>query len=121
VAATAALGVAGIAYVALVDPNHPGAVALRCPFHAVTGRWCPGCGMTRALHHALHGQFAAAFSSNLFWPLLVVILGWAWLSWASPATPPLSRVPAGVWLGLAGAALAFGVARNVPVFAALAP
>jgi hypothetical protein len=121
VAAVAALGAAGVAYVALVDPNHPGPVALRCPFHAATGWWCPGCGMTRALHHVLHGQLGAAFASNLFWPVLVVILGWAWLSWARPATPPLSKVPGAVWIGFAALAVVFGVLRNLGPFGALAP
>jgi hypothetical protein len=119
--ATAALGAAGVAYVALVDPNHPGPVALRCPFHSATGLWCPGCGMTRALHHVVHGELGAAFASNLFWPVLVTILGWAWLSWARPAMPPLSRVPAAVWIAVAGLAMVFGVLRNLPPFAALAP
>jgi len=77
--------------------------------------------MTRALHHALHGQLAAAMAANLFWPVLVGILAWAWLSWVRPATPPLSRVPAGAWIGVSALAIVFGVLRNLPAFAALAP
>jgi hypothetical protein len=35
-----------------------------CPFHALTGLQCPGCGTTRALHHLLHGDVAGAFRLN---------------------------------------------------------
>lgn len=39
----------------------------RCVFKAATGLDCPGCGLTRASHHALHGRFGEAFRFN---PLL---------------------------------------------------
>jgi len=42
-----------------------------CPFHALTGFHCPGCGTLRALHQLQHGNFAAAFSLN---PLMVLCL-----------------------------------------------
>ena len=40
-----------------------------CPFHWVTGLYCPGCGSLRAVHRLLHGRFAEAFTLN---PLLVL-------------------------------------------------
>jgi len=36
-----------------------------CPFHALTGLDCPGCGSTRALHALLHGHVGAAINFNL--------------------------------------------------------
>jgi len=42
-----------------------------CPFHALTGLYCPGCGSTRALHALLQGDVAQAMAMN---PLLVVAL-----------------------------------------------
>lgn len=120
--AVAGLGAAGLAYVALRDPAQGGFVP--CPLHALTGLWCPGCGMTRALHHLLHGDLAAAFSSNLFLPLVVVIVGWAWLAWARPQVPKVTHVvTARVWTWLIAAAVAYGVLRNlpVPVLQTLAP
>jgi hypothetical protein len=39
----------------------------RCVFKAATGIECPGCGLTRASHQALHGRFGEAFRLN---PLL---------------------------------------------------
>lgn len=55
-------GVAVIAYLALFDPvSHP---APRCIFNALTGWQCPGCGTQRAVHAALNGRFAVAWSEN---------------------------------------------------------
>ncbi len=42
-----------------------------CPFRALTGFTCPGCGSTRALYHLVHGELTAAFQLN---PLLIVSL-----------------------------------------------
>lgn len=42
-----------------------------CPFHALTGLYCPGCGSTRALHALAHGELGAALGFN---PLLVMTL-----------------------------------------------
>ncbi len=120
------LGVAGgaalaCAYVGAVDPSTHGAY-LRCPLHAATGLWCPVCGVTRALHSLLHGNVTAAISANLFLPVVAVLAVWAWLAWLSPKVPRMSRVlPQSTTKVLVVAALVFGVARNLPVFQALAP
>lgn len=42
-----------------------------CPFRALTGFQCPGCGTTRGLHQLLHGNLVAAFELN---PLLILSL-----------------------------------------------
>ena len=42
-----------------------------CPFRALTGFTCPGCGSTRGMHQLLHGNLLAAFELN---PLLLVAL-----------------------------------------------
>lgn len=44
----------------------------RCAFKMLTGLDCPGCGLTRASHHVLHGEFAEAFRLN---PLLFAMAG----------------------------------------------
>ena len=52
--------------------------SLPCPFHAVTGLECPGCGITRLFLALGHGDFRAAFAANpaLFFagPLLIFLL-----------------------------------------------
>jgi len=63
--------VAGTAtYLFLVDPAR-GVGYPSCPFRALTGLQCPGCGSTRALHQLLHGHPVAAFELN---PLIVIAI-----------------------------------------------
>ncbi len=42
-----------------------------CPFYAVTGFYCPGCGTLRALHRFLHGDICGACRCN---PLAIILL-----------------------------------------------
>lgn len=50
-----------------------------CPFAAMTGLPCPGCGSTRALLFALTGRLGEAFRYNpciYLWILLAAYVGW---------------------------------------------
>jgi hypothetical protein len=123
----AAAAVAGALYVRAVDPAQ-GGVFPACPFHRLTGWWCPGCGMTRGMHHLLTGDVAGALSSNVFLPVVVLLGGWLWLSWVWPTftgrrLDGLQRVPEWAWVALASLAVIYGVLRNVSFapFDALAP
>jgi len=98
------------------DPNSAGSPFPPCSFLAVTGYYCIGCGLTRALHALAHGDVATAFSMN---PLAMVmlavaplVLGWA-LGWRPRALQPLITLltkPA-FWLTLLPA---YWIARNLP-------
>jgi len=114
--------------VAVNDPSSPGSLFPGCGFRATTGLWCPGCGLTRATHHLLTGDVAAAFSSNLFTPFALLAIVAAWFTWTASTfgrtvRNPFMRIP--VW----GSALlvvlvvAYGVVRNLPgqPWSALAP
>ena len=61
--ATACGLVAATAYVTAVDPSDRG-VFPACPFRSLTGWWCPGCGLTRATHHLMHGDLLGALRSH---------------------------------------------------------
>ncbi len=64
-----------IATVWCVDPD--GAVWMpKCALKLLTGYDCPGCGATRAMHAALHGNFAEALRYNFF---LIAGIGYALL------------------------------------------
>lgn len=41
----------------------------RCPFHALTGWYCPGCGSTRAVEAAFRGDVEQALHNNALLPL----------------------------------------------------
>lgn len=51
------------------DPYHSQVFA-PCPFRAVTGLRCPGCGGTRAMYSLLNGDLAGAIRMN---PLVLVL------------------------------------------------
>ena len=119
------LGAAAVGgYLYINDPSK-GGVYLRCPLHAVTGLWCPGCGMTRAAYKLVHGDIAGSLGTNLFLPIAIVLVGALLLdSWSRSrrsAGGVLAKVPIGAWVSLVGAFVVFGVLRNFSAFAALAP
>jgi hypothetical protein len=60
----------GATYLFIFEPGKSGFFP-GCPFRALTGFTCPGCGSTRGLHCLLHGDVVAAFEFN---PLMVVAL-----------------------------------------------
>ena len=62
---------AAAAVLSLFDPNAVDSILPPCPWHALTGLYCPGCGSTRALHALVHGDPAYAWTMN---PLLVLAL-----------------------------------------------
>jgi hypothetical protein len=106
----------GCVALAIVDPTNGPPI---CPFKAVTGLDCPGCGGTRAAHQLFTGHLGAALNYNvlavvalpfILWGLFVTLtatLGgprWRAISFSSQWT----RVALVV-------IVAFWVLRNVPV------
>jgi len=117
-AAAAVLGAVG-----LVDPNRSGHYPT-CPFLALTGLYCPGCGSLRAIHAMAHGDLGTATARNPFTVLasawLVVV--WArWLRRRLTGRPRPSPAPAWMIWTLLGAVVAFWVLRNLPGFGFLGP
>jgi hypothetical protein len=122
-AAVALVAVMVVLIVATVDPEESGHYPT-CPFLALTGHWCPGCGSLRAIHALAHGQVATAASRNVLTVAALPLLGWLWLrwvgrSWRGEPRPQPAR-PVLVWALLA-LVLVFWLVRNLSVGAALAP
>jgi hypothetical protein len=123
VLAPPAVTAAVVAYVGVVDPNHPGHYPT-CPFLALTGLYCPGCGSLRAIHALAHGHLGEAFGLNVLTVLAVPLLVAAWARWARRVLrgrPRMTVAPAWVLWGLLAVELGFWVLRNVPGFEFLAP
>ena len=121
-AAAAALAVTG--YVAAVDPNAAGHYPT-CPFLAITGWYCPGCGALRAVHAMAHGDLMTALDRNPFTVVAVGYLVVTWFMWfqrRARGVPRRWAVPP-VWVVYAvfGAILLFWVLRNVPGWTWLSP
>ncbi|MEX0706159.1 MAG: DUF2752 domain-containing protein, partial [Nitriliruptoraceae bacterium] len=99
------------------------ALPVGCPFRAVTGLDCPGCGATRALYALTQGDVLRAVDHNVFAVALVPLLAWAWVGWLRhrldrrPTPPTLAPVTIH---GIAIAIAVFWVVRNLPGMAWLA-
>ena len=116
--------VAGLSVGALLvaDPNEAGHYPT-CPFLAVTGLQCPGCGALRAIHALLHGDVAAAAGFNVLVVLMLPVLAWAWSSWTVSSLggrPRVPTLPPAASYSIAGVLVAFWVLRNTPVLELLA-
>ena len=105
----------------LLDPAAPDSWLPGCPFHALTGLYCPGCGTTRALHALLHFDWPTALAMN---PLAVVAIPLLPLLLLHQLRPQLALTrwvaDGRVWLVVV---LVFAVLRNLPAapFSWLAP
>jgi hypothetical protein len=98
-----------------------------CPFLALTGFYCPGCGTLRALHQLTRGHPLAALDLN---PLMMLLLPFIMYFLASHVMLaltgwPLRKFfvrPALIW-ALLGGVLVYWLLRNIPAypFTLLAP
>ncbi|HEY4583873.1 MAG TPA: DUF2752 domain-containing protein [Lysobacter sp.] len=107
------------------DPNAPGSPFLPCLFRMATGLHCPGCGLTRMLHALVHGDIARAASMNILALAGLPVLGAIAVNEMRGRRLLRGAVARFAYNGRFWmvAALAFGIARNIPVapFTALAP
>ena len=123
---------AGAVAVAIGDPAASGSRFPGCIFHATTGLWCPGCGITRGTHQLLNGHIGAALGYNIFTPVAIAAIMIGWFTWTrrSWGKPPLTwayhwptRWSARWFASLPAIAVGFTVLRNLPIqpFKSLAP
>ncbi len=109
---------AGVWLLLHFDPNAEGNPFLPCIFRELTGFYCIGCGLTRALHALVHGDIVRAFGMN---PLAMLVLPMVPLlvahsqGWRPRALEPLMRVimEPKLWLVVLPV---YWIARNLPWF-----
>ena len=79
-------GLVGAATIALHfrDPHEAGSWGY-CPFSALTGLYCPGCGGLRAVNDLTNGDVLGAASSNLVFVALVPLIVLWWVRWTNRA------------------------------------
>jgi hypothetical protein len=118
----AALVAALTAYVAVVDPNHPGRYP-PCPVHALTGLYCPGCGALRAIHALTRGDLLTALHRNAALTLFLPVAVAAWLRLMTGHQKLSPRATHWATLSSLVVILAWTVVRNLPFppFTVLAP
>lgn len=70
-----AVAVLGIFLLRTYDPNAAENPFLPCFFKKMTGLYCPGCGLTRALHALVHFDLLRAIRMNALFIVSAPILG----------------------------------------------
>ena len=112
----------------LLAMNGPGFMPWKCLLHELTGLHCPGCGMTRATHAALHGDFMAAVRFNpvgvFLLPLALLLLAPDLIAWTQgrPAIRRSRFTSKAGWFAIS-LLIIFAILRNIPhyPFTLLAP
>ena len=106
-----------VVYLSLFEPGRTGFFP-ECPFRALTGIICPGCGSTRGLHHLLHGDIEKALLLNPLMFLLVPVLIFALVRHTNAVVIGQelkgNRVPAKYIWALFVVVLFFWIVRNLP-------
>ena len=102
-------------YVYFKDPfNGP---ILPCIFNKITGFYCPGCGMTRAVNSCFKFNFYQALRFNALLFIMPIMLGiYYFVSYMEK--PKIAKVILIIMLIIA---IGYGVLRNLPLFEFLAP
>ena len=108
----AAVFAALFALTATMSPEQPGHYPA-CPFRAITGYACPGCGSLRTLHDLAHGHLITALTHNA---MLVMTLPVAIVAWLRAVTGRTGAAATPRWHGWAAMAVLAGwtVVRNLP-------
>jgi hypothetical protein len=111
--------IAGAVYIFFFEPGRSGFFPV-CPFRALTGFTCPGCGTTRGLHKLLHGDIIGAFQLNplmlVLFPVLFLVLVRYTSATMRGRSINMNRLDAKyIWM-LFVVVLSFWIFRNTPFY-----
>ncbi len=105
-------------------------IAIPCIFHSITGFYCPGCGITRAIKAALKGDFYSSFRNNILLytiiPLIFIIQFFnsgfmKKYKKIDEFNKKHKKIYNCIIIVLVVVAIIYGVLRNIPKFWFLAP
>lgn len=101
-------------------------IGIPCVYYELSGLYCPGCGITRATFSLLQLDFYQAIRYNAFVIIIIPLVGlyviggiYAWL-FNKPNFMD-NKIPPAIWIIFIVTLLLYGVLRNIPQFAFLAP
>lgn len=123
VSAAALLAAAALLY--LYFGTEERGAGIPCTFLMLTGFYCPGCGSSRALRQILHLDFYGALRYNALFtaaaPFLAVFFAAAAFRYIKNGGVAVKKIPLWPLLAMGVILLCFGILRNLPAFAFLAP
>ena len=101
-------------------------IGIPCIFHRITGFYCPGCGMTRAIFSLLNLNLKHAIRNNilvvLVMPFIVIyIINYAYIWINNLKKDPSKIFPKWLWYTLLIITILFGIIRNIKYFYWLNP
>jgi len=116
---------AGSVALHLRDPHRSGSYGF-CPWLALTGTYCPGCGGLRAVNDLTHGNVLAAASSNLLFVASLPFVAVWWLrsfadGWRGVRRQLSDRSAYVVLVVVLSSTMVFWVLRNLPFASWLTP
>ncbi len=116
---------AGSVALHLRDPHRSGSYGF-CPWLALTGTYCPGCGGLRAVNDLTHGNVLAAASSNLLFVASLPFVAVWWLrsfadGWRGVRRHLSDRSVYVVLVVVLSSTMVFWVLRNLPFAGWLTP
>ena len=96
---------------------------IKCPFHTITGFYCPGCGITRMLFSIITLDFYQAFRYNPFvFVLLVLTIIYLIIKFILLRFKNIKiSIPQYVYYIIIVLAIIFMILRNIDAFSYLAP
>ncbi len=113
--AVGAAGLAACMVLAARDPNVAGSYGV-CPFLALTGHDCPGCGLMRGTHATVTGDFEGAVDHNVFVFLVLPLIAFAYLRWLGRGLGyDIRPLDVPKWIPVAAGVVVFGfwIIRNL--------
>ena len=122
--AAAVLAAAALFYVYFTTEGE--GAGIPCVFYQITGFYCSGCGASRALRSILHLDFYQAIRYNAVFtaafPMLAAYFSALSISYIRFGEDRISRkIPVKFLWIIIGAAILYGILRNIPPFDFLAP
>ncbi len=87
-----------------------------CLFETVTGLYCPGCGITRAMISILNFKFIEALEYNKLAYLIIIVIGIGFyrMFYSYIFQKDLKPIPKVIIYSLLTIFLAYGILRNIP-------
>lgn len=90
-------------------------IGIPCLFHEITGLYCPGCGMTRAIISIIELNFYQALRFNM---LIFIVIPFVIIYFI---LKDKKKIPNCIWYVLLCCVIIYGILRNIPAFSYLAP
>lgn len=108
---------AGAFWLTVIIPFTP-VSTIPCPFEAVTGYECPGCGLQSSFVDLLKLRFRYVLMANMLSPILLPLFFVACISWGAEYLFGIRiwqfRIPAGVTITFVIVLIVYWILRNIP-------